>query len=143
MKERQIIINPHGDIRTITDKPSPELREALLKERRPKEFEVLASEVGSGIDVVRHAIDQLKNEGYGIRSQGDMMFRTKARSPMGEHDHSHLHDLHMKYGVLSDPHLSSKKERLDALHMVYDVLEREGVTEVYNAGDVTDGWGVY
>jgi hypothetical protein len=44
-----------------------------------------------------------------------------------------------KFGALGDTHLYSKYERLDVLNTLYDVYEREGITEVYHTGNALDG----
>jgi len=48
-----------------------------------------------------------------------------------------------KIGVMSDTHLCSKSERLDLLEQSFNVLKSEGITDVYHAGDLLDGHGVY
>jgi predicted phosphodiesterase len=44
-----------------------------------------------------------------------------------------------KFGVLSDTHLCSKFSRLDVLEAAYDVFEKEGITQVFHAGNIIDG----
>ncbi len=48
-----------------------------------------------------------------------------------------------KFAAVGDTHLCSKEERLDALNAFYDMCVKEGVTDVYNAGDLIAGQGVY
>lgn len=43
------------------------------------------------------------------------------------------------FGALGDNHLGSKHERLDVLNALYDVYEREGITEVFNTGNWIEG----
>lgn len=43
-------------------------------------------------------------------------------------------------GLVSDTHLACKEERLDALHAVYDIFAREGITRVFHAGNIVDGY---
>ncbi len=43
-------------------------------------------------------------------------------------------------GLVSDTHLACKEERLDALHAMYDIFDREGVKDVYHAGNIVDGY---
>lgn len=43
------------------------------------------------------------------------------------------------FGVVGDTHLYSKYSRLDVLHALYDIMAREGVTTVFNAGNAIDG----
>jgi len=45
-----------------------------------------------------------------------------------------------KYGLVADTHLGCKEERLDALHAVYDIFEKEGIKHVFHAGNIVDGY---
>ena len=47
----------------------------------------------------------------------------------------------IKFGVISDPHLNSKYQRLDVLNHAYDIFEKEGVKDVFMAGNPIDGYG--
>jgi hypothetical protein len=44
-----------------------------------------------------------------------------------------------RFGVLGDNHLASKYARLDVLRSAYDVYEREGITTVFQTGNILDG----
>lgn len=45
-----------------------------------------------------------------------------------------------RFGLVGDTHLCCKEERLDALHNQYDIFEREGITDVFHAGNIVDGY---
>lgn len=45
-----------------------------------------------------------------------------------------------RLGLVSDTHLACKEERLDALHATYDLFEQEGITTVFHAGNIVDGY---
>lgn len=45
-----------------------------------------------------------------------------------------------RLGLVSDTHLCCKEERLDALNAQYDLFAREGITEVFHAGNIVDGY---
>ena len=49
----------------------------------------------------------------------------------------------VRFGVISDTHLGSYFEALDALHLAYRVFKREGIEVVYHAGDLLDGEKMY
>jgi hypothetical protein len=44
-----------------------------------------------------------------------------------------------RFGVTGDNHLASKYARLDVLRSAYKVYEREGVTKVFQTGNILDG----
>jgi predicted phosphodiesterase len=47
------------------------------------------------------------------------------------------------FGAMADNHSCSSEERLEALHTYYHEAKKRGVEDVYNAGDVLAGQGVY
>lgn len=137
---KQEFLNADGTIHRV--KPLETVEDKLLKEK-PQTPEQLAVSLGVGVDVVIGAIEHLKEQGYTFIEAGDTLIRSKVCNGGEVFDHSKLHDRNLHFGVVSDTHLGSKKERLDSLNEVYDVFESEGVTVVYHAGDITDGIGVY
>lgn len=46
----------------------------------------------------------------------------------------------LKVGLIGDTHLCCEEERLDALHAYYDTCAEEGVTSVFHAGNIVDGY---
>jgi hypothetical protein len=45
-----------------------------------------------------------------------------------------------RFGLVSDTHLCCREERLDALHAQYDLFVQEGITTVFHAGNIVDGY---
>jgi hypothetical protein len=45
-----------------------------------------------------------------------------------------------KIGLVADTHLCCREERLDALHAQYNLFQREGVKDVFHAGNIVDGY---
>lgn len=45
-----------------------------------------------------------------------------------------------RIGLVADTHLCCKEERLDALNVQYDLFEREGIKDVFHAGNIVDGY---
>jgi predicted phosphodiesterase len=48
-----------------------------------------------------------------------------------------------KFAAIADTHLCSKEEKMSELHAFYDICKEEGITDVYHAGDILAGQGVY
>jgi len=48
-----------------------------------------------------------------------------------------------KIGLISDTHFGSLYQRADSLAEIYSVFKKEGVTDVFHAGDVLEGEGMY
>lgn len=45
-----------------------------------------------------------------------------------------------RYGLIADTHLCCKEERLSELHAQYDLFKKEGITTVFHAGNIVDGY---
>lgn len=120
-----------------------EVKERLLKERKPFKIENFAKDVSVGVSVVIGILQDLQDNGYNFQKVEDYYVRSKNKMAMRAVDHSALHQQHLHFGIVSDSHLGSKMQRLDALNSMYDIFKKEGVKVVYHAGDVTDGYGVY
>lgn len=45
----------------------------------------------------------------------------------------------IKFAIMGDTQLGSKYTQLTHLHSFYDICEREGITDVYHTGDITEG----
>jgi hypothetical protein len=46
----------------------------------------------------------------------------------------------VRFGLVSDTHLCCRESRLDALHAQYELFAREGITTVFHAGNIVDGY---
>lgn len=47
------------------------------------------------------------------------------------------------FGAISDTHLGSKEERIDALHTFYREARKSGVRDIFHSGDLVCGQGIY
>ncbi len=56
-------------------------------------------------------------------------------------DYHHGHTY--KVGIVSDTQMGSLYEQLDSLWAFYDYCDKDGITEIWNAGDISDGHGMY
>lgn len=45
----------------------------------------------------------------------------------------------IKFGVISDTHIGSKYTQYTYLHQFYDLCKEAGVSDIYHAGDITEG----
>jgi hypothetical protein len=45
----------------------------------------------------------------------------------------------IRFGLVGDNHIGSKFTQLSLLHKAYDMFQSEGITDVYNTGDLTEG----
>jgi predicted phosphodiesterase len=57
--------------------------------------------------------------------------------------HQRISEKDIRFGVVSDTHLCSDSEDLEHLIEMYNIFKSEGIRQVFHAGDITDGMGVY
>jgi predicted phosphodiesterase len=125
-------------------KPEVPLRDKILKEKGPRQMEEMAKIAGVGTDVISACIDALESEGFTFVRNGEIFVRTKMEQTGNSVDLSKLFDKrYLKFGIISDTHLDSKYERLDILNSVYDEFKKEGIHNVFHAGDISEGIGVF
>lgn len=88
-------------------------------------------------------IEDLKADGYLINREGDKLSIQKVVYQEPEtHVCQWTGDQIIRFGVVADTHLCSKWQQLTHLNTVYDIFQREGITTVYHAGDITEGYNM-
>lgn len=53
----------------------------------------------------------------------------------------YISDKKIKFGIVSDTHLGSRKEMLNELHTFYAICKKSGVNTIFHCGDILDGNG--
>ena len=102
----------------------------------------LADAIGESPSNTQKIVDKLQNEGVNIHLiQGEItipqQFKKEERLVVNSKDYT-LGEW-ITFGVCGDNHLCNKHARLDVLNTVYDWYEREGITTVFNTGNMLDG----
>ena len=103
----------------------------------------ICNRIDKGPKFVDSIIDAYKRQGYRIEVNDDIFY---LRKEFTQEDRVHKHHWNsnmVKIGVVSDVHLNSKCQQFTHLCSIYDLFEQEGITDVYNAGDLIDGEGMY
>jgi predicted phosphodiesterase len=95
---------------------------------------------------VREALERLQAGGYRVNVSDEKV--TLARvAPQGVNLHKLSPKLFdgelLRVGVVSDTHLGANEEALAELHLAYDIFQREGISEVWHAGDWGTGVGMF
>ena len=124
-------------------KPEADLRKEILKWKGEFTPESFGKQFNTEPNVVKLVLDTLVKEGYRFIDNGGIFVRTKCSSPSNFDARRMFQGGLLHFGLVSDTHLGSKKERLDCLEMAYDRFSREGVSVVFHVGDWMDGVGVY
>ena len=93
---------------------------------------------------VRESIEALGFQGYRLEHNGDQKVVLHKVARPTDFEHKLLFDGDSyRFGIASDPHLNSKHCRLDELHIAYDRFKSEGITNVFNPGDIVAGRGIF
>lgn len=120
-----------------------DLRKTILKVKGEFTPESIARVTGKGVQEVKTVIDTLIGDGFRFVDTGGIYIRTVNSSPSNFDARRMFTNGLLHFGIVSDTHLGSKKERLESLEMAYDKFKRDGVKVVFHVGDWTDGVGVY
>lgn len=92
---------------------------------------------------VREALERLGHAGYRVAEHGPDVVLERI-PPQRDNLHTALFDGDLlRVGVVSDTHLGANEEALEELHCAYDVFAREGISEVWHAGDWGTGVGMF
>lgn len=91
--------------------------------------------------VLQATLDDWRDEGYQILETDDTVKLCRNIVPQ---DNAYKDDWQgesiIRFGVVSDTHLCSKWQQLTFLNRLYDLFGREGISKVYHAGDITEGF---
>lgn len=90
------------------------------------------------------SIEELRLTGYDIVQvrTGDSIaytLNTKVTSSYFEYKHYQDVDKVIRIGIVSDTHMGSIFHQQTYLQMAYDDFQKQGITNVYHAGDISDG----
>jgi hypothetical protein len=92
---------------------------------------------------VKQALGEMAAAGVPVREAADGWRLDLAPAPTGAEFRTDTEPDRIRLGLVSDTHLCSKVDQLDALAAAYDTFAREGVRDVLHMGDMVDGFGVY
>lgn len=139
-----------ADLAEFLDASDPlvtEVRDAL-KRKRKFTVEALADQLDVSPRRVRDAVEQLRAAGYRIPAEANGEVEL-VKIPPTNSDTIHQLPLELlagdkvRFGVVSDTHLSSKEQALPELHLAYDHFVREQIDTVFHAGDLVAGLGIF
>jgi len=109
----------------------------LLK--KPKNIHTLRDALDyTSLKAVKQDIKYLITEGYDIKHTKDIYFLNK--TPKKDNKTTIETDY---FGIISDTHLGSKEDKLEALNEYYDEIVSRGIKHVFHSGDLADGLNVY
>ena len=136
-----------GDGNYLGDKPKAPAKitnnDILKLLKNPVSIIDLANRLDCAPRKIEEQITDLKINGYQIQQIGDKYKLDTDIIPEEKHYQHPEEGLEFKFGLISDTHLGSKEQQLTHLKHYYGVCKDEGVSTIYNCGDVIAGVDVY
>jgi len=127
----------------VPDEGSEWLLDALKKRKDQATVEELADAYDVSPRRIREAVARLGDKGYRVGEEEQKVVLHRAPPPSDNVHKVLFRGKTLRFGVVSDMHLGSKNERLEELHAAYKVFADEGITTVYNPGDLVCGKGIF
>jgi predicted phosphodiesterase len=117
--------------------------DVLKKLRNDATVEEIADAADVSPKRVREALERLGKSGYRVAEEEDRVVLNRvAPDIINVHTGLFKGDT-LRVGIVSDTHLGSKHEALEELHTAYELFKSEGITEVFHAGDLVTGRGIF
>jgi len=109
--------------------------------KMPTTIKKIAEKINCSEEDVSSVIDDMEERGYIIQRRGKtvQIGKSAERTSGKIIFENHFHEKPIKFGVIADMHLCSKKERLDVMEAAYDEFQRQGITVVLCPGNYIDG----
>jgi biotin operon repressor len=128
-------------IADVVTKAAVDLRVEIKKlaSKRPVSVEEIAEETSCTPSAVRGAIKNLKASGANFINVGDKLLLHNLIDRGGHLVVRPGATGKSEFGFVTDKHLNNKHQRLDVLNAAYDDFERSGISDVFDAGNWTDG----
>jgi len=115
----------------------------FIQKKKKKGFttDQLAEKLDATLENARKVIQYLSHhDGYNILNQRQDHWSLVTELPLEKPlELSRLTGKEYAFGIVSDTHLNNKSERLDVLEAAYDEFARQGITDVFHAGNIIDG----
>ena len=121
-------------------KEKPSLLDFLMDGKRRGREEVL-QRLDMTPRVLEATVEDLRELGYDVANlNGQVWLEKTSRVTYQTHNAEWQGQRIIRFAYATDTHLCSKFEQLEHLNTFYDRLASEGITDVYHAGDITDGY---
>jgi hypothetical protein len=118
------------------------LQDSILKELSKEcAISYLSNKYKIGDRMTQVVIEDIIEQGYLVDEYDGKVKLCKSIIPeVNIHEENWNGDQIIKFGVTSDNHMCNKWQQLTFLNHLYDMFERNGITTVYNGGDLSDGF---
>ena len=135
------VIEKRNTLDILKKKENDKVKIISCLSKKPHTVDNLSFLLKEPNEYIRYILDEIKHERYNLLETDDhISLETAARTGgFSKIDLTKFNNKVYRIGGISDNHLNSKFERLDVLHAIYDVFEKEGITEVFNGGNWIEG----
>ena len=114
----------------------------VIKKKSGISFYDLCNALELPPNAVKKQMAELREQGYNIEVDPDQKIVIADTIPIQKPikiDVSGHYGKWIRFGAIGDTHLASKYARLDVLNALYDIYKKEGIKDVYVAGNWIDG----
>lgn len=118
-----------------------EVNKVLLSKKEKWTIELLSNHFDCSVLKIREAIKELQAQGKNINIDDDLV-QISTSIPKQKPTEISLRKFvgkKFRFGYVTDTHLGSKYERLDALNALYQIFEKSGVSVIFHTGNMIDG----
>lgn len=145
IEAKKLALLEMNNLEIVTNEQKDPLEELILSSvNKDSTLLDLCNRIDRSPETVKKVINNLVDRGYNLEIKEDERVEIKKEpSPFKRVNIESFYGGNVKIGVLGDTQLGSNYERLDVLHALYDLYEKEGITKVFHAGDLIDGEQIY
>lgn len=139
----RLMTGDDGPVSLCQEKPvATDMTQRILKAlKRETTIAQLSIDFDVSQRVMQAYIDDLTEQGYAIENRNDIIRLCRTIAPQENfHEEEWKGEKVIRFGVVSDKHFCSKYQQLTLLNKLYDIFEAEGITTVYDPGDLSDGF---
>lgn len=116
----------------------------FIRKQGTSSLEALSNKFDVSVLRIRTVLESLKTQGFNIKVDNNLSSAAVANDLSIEGGHSRIDTTKFKgtafrFGFTADNHLCSKYARNDVLNALYDIWEADGITQVYQGGNMIDG----
>ena len=123
------------------DEKTKRLLLKFVKSKQKLNLIGLANKIDRSPETIERLLDEMSLTGLMIQydtEEVEILKTPKPAEPTRIDTRSFFGDK-IRFGAIGDNHLCSSYERMDILNAMYDIFEKEGITTVYQAGNMIEG----
>jgi UDP-2,3-diacylglucosamine pyrophosphatase LpxH len=145
-QKRENDLLPKETAKTVETEDSPiiDIPNSILRDiKKSAEIDFLLKKYKITERILDATIEDLADRGFQIKKNEGKIFICKDLIPQSNVVEMNWNrDKIIRFGVVSDTHIGSKHQQITHLNNTYDFFAKEGIRDVYHAGDLSEGEGM-